>query len=179
MTTSPVLPSIERDEPLDDAAQAKAHGIEMLRNARRLRDVAAVRVEDRSGVIQHFAHDGRAAGAPDGDVHFGGGGGQRVLHDLEFDRVQFDHGFALRFASRWPCRATNGGPAVTDQDRCIILFDDGRPQDAFSGQERCRAAAPQAHTICRRCRRVFCRVPRQLPKADLPPPRSPREGRWL
>ncbi len=88
MMTSPSCHRSSGMKRSTSAAQAKSHRIEMLRNARRLRDIEAVGVEDGGGIIQHLAHDGRAAGSPDGHVHFGGDRGQRVLQDFEFDGVQ-------------------------------------------------------------------------------------------
>ncbi len=85
------LPVLQRDEAADDLQETGAHRIEMLRDARRLRDVEAVAVEDRRRVIEQLAHDGRAAGAPDGDVHLGRRGGQRVAQNLEFDRAELGH----------------------------------------------------------------------------------------
>ena len=43
-----------------------------------------------------------AAGAPDGDVHLGRRGGQRVADDLDLDGVQFGHDLALQRCQRWP-----------------------------------------------------------------------------
>ena len=69
----------------EDLGEEAAHRVEVARDARRLRHVPAVAVEDGGGVVEQLAHDGRAAGAPHGDVHLGGGRGQRVVDDLELD----------------------------------------------------------------------------------------------
>ena len=52
----------------------------------RLRDIPAVAIKDRGGVVEQLAHDGGAAGAPDRDIHLGRGRGQRIVDDLQFDR---------------------------------------------------------------------------------------------
>src|SRR5262245_42024296 len=57
----------------------------MNRNAGRLRDIPAVAIKDRGGIVEQLAHDGGTAGAPNGNVHLGGGCSQRVVDDLKFD----------------------------------------------------------------------------------------------
>ena len=83
-----ILPALQRQVVAQHGAQARAHRVQVLRDARRLRDIVAMRVEDRRGIIQQLAHDGGAAGAPDGDIHLGGGGGQGVAQDFQRDRVE-------------------------------------------------------------------------------------------
>ena len=99
-------PSVGRNVTSQDLGEEVAHRVEMARDARRLRNVPAVAVEDRGRVVEQFAHDGRAAGAPDGNVHFGGSGGQGVVDDLEFDRRNLDirhiHVHSCLLATRWP-----------------------------------------------------------------------------
>src|SRR5262249_47408711 len=94
---------VGRYEPIEHRAQKMAHGIEMARNARCLRHVPAVAVENGGRVIEQLAHDGRAAGAPYRDVHLGGGRDQRVVDDLELDRGDLVGGAQWSlWAIRWP-----------------------------------------------------------------------------
>ena len=80
------LPLVGRDVARQDLGEEIAHRVEVARDARGLRHVPAVAVEDRGGIVEQLAHDGRTAGAPHRDVHLGGGGGERVVDDLELDR---------------------------------------------------------------------------------------------
>ena len=91
-------------EAVQQYAQRCAHGIQMLRDARRLRDIIAISVEDRCGIIQQFAHCGAAAGAPDGDIHLGRCRGKRIADDFDFDGAEA-HG-AIFFAIRAPPAAS-------------------------------------------------------------------------
>ena len=75
-------------EAIQQYAQRRAHGIQMLRNACGLRDIIAISVENRRGIIQQFAHRGAAAGAPDGDIHLGRCRGQCIADDFDFDGAE-------------------------------------------------------------------------------------------
>ena len=91
-------------EAVQQYAQRRPHGIQMLRNARGLRDIIAIRVEDRRGIIQQFAHRGAAASAPDGDIHLGRCRCQRIADHFDFDGAEA-HG-AIFFAIRAPPAAS-------------------------------------------------------------------------
>ena len=96
-----LFPEVGRNEPVEDRLQKIAHGIEVLRNARRLRHVIAIRIEDGRRVVEHLAHDGRAAGPPHRDVHLRRRSRQRVAQHFEFDCVEHAHAnSSLRAATR-------------------------------------------------------------------------------
>src|SRR5205814_7410907 len=83
-----VAPSVERQEALDNRPETKPHRVEVLGNAGRLGDVVAIPIEHRGRIIQELAHDRRAAGAPDRDVHLRGDSGERAAEYLELDRPE-------------------------------------------------------------------------------------------
>ena len=85
-------------------AQRRAHGIQMLRDACGLRDIITICIKDRCRIVQQFAHRGAAAGAPDRDIHLGRGRGQCIADDFDFDGAEA-HG-AIFFAIRAPPAAS-------------------------------------------------------------------------
>ena len=185
MTISSGLPLVGRDVPRQDLGEEVAHRVEVARDARGLRHVPAVAVEDRGGVVEQLAHDGRPAGAPHRDVHLGGGGGQRVVDDLELDRrdagmlaSRLAHGCTLS-AIRWPLLVAPAGPAVGEQHGGVGLLDHGRSlqrqRRARSGRgstRRSRASAPPIQTLrCRAGLRSLCTGARPCPPASA-------AGRW-
>ena len=98
-------PIVRWNVPGENFGEKIAHGIEVARDARGLRNVPAVAVEYRGGVIEQLPHDCRATGAPDRDVHLRGRGRQCVVDDLELDRRDVDtkRGLHSRLpATRWP-----------------------------------------------------------------------------
>ena len=143
----------------EDLGEEVAHRVEVARDARGLRHVPAVAIEDGGGVVEQLAHDGRAAGAPHRDVHLGGGRGQRVVDDLELDRRDVDGGWS------WLCSLGDqvaavlapAGPALGQQHGGVGLLDHGGP-----GEPRCR----------RRCGRGSTR--RSPPAAGHPDLAAPR-----
>ncbi len=100
------LPLVGGDVLGQYLGEEERHRVQMARDARGLRHVPAIAVEHGGRVIEQLTHDGRAAGAPDGDVHLGRSGGQRIVDDLEFDRgnvggLRGRH-HAVLSAIRWP-----------------------------------------------------------------------------
>ncbi len=92
-------------------------------------------VEHGGGVVEQLAHDGGAAGAPDGDVHLGGGGGEGAAEDLEFDGAErLWHGAVSGAAAQaWRRVAARLGrqrPAGRDEDGGVVLLHDQRARRA-------------------------------------------------
>ena len=125
-------PLLRGDVAGEDLGEEAAHRVEVARDARRLRHVPAVAVEDGGGVVEQLAHDGGAAGAPHRDVHLGGRRGQRVVDDLELDRRDVGagggHGWALS-AIRWPLLSRRQAQPSGEQHGRIGLLDHGRAGD--------------------------------------------------
>ena len=141
--------------PVQQLAQEVRHAVEVARDARRLREVVALRVEHRGGVVQQLAHDGAAAGAPDRHVHLGGRGGQRVADDLDLDGSE-RHGvgsYASRAAMSAPAGAEARRPAGGDEVGGEGLLDDRRPVDAVLRRERVAVPDRQVAPVARPRRR--------------------------
>ena len=93
-----LVPLVGLDEVAQDRLQPGAHRVQVLRDTGRLSHVVAVGGEDGGRVVEQFADDRGAAGAPNGDIHLGGGGCERVAHDLQLDRADRSwHIAGLRF----------------------------------------------------------------------------------
>ena len=130
-----------------------AHGVEVARNARRLRHVPAVAVENRRRIVEQLAHDGRSARAPDRYVHLGRRGGEGVVDDLKLDRRV------------WGRRSSSGprcdemamgrgaaGPAGGNEHGGVDLLDDGRARRPGIGGDVGRGATPAPRASCRQSR---------------------------
>ena len=153
----------------------------MDRDTCRLRDIPAVAIEDRGGIVEQLAHDGGAAGAPDRDVHLGGRRGQRVVDDLELDRR--DRRAALHLCSprdQVAALVARGSPAVGEQHGGIGLLDhrrarrrsvERRSASRFHTGDLAPGAGHPRRVACRSAlgRRPGCRI------GSRP---APADGRW-
>ncbi|GAV37022.1 hypothetical protein ROTAS13_04712 [Roseomonas sp. TAS13] len=148
------LPLCQRQVVAHHGQQPGAHRVQVLRDAGGLRDVVAVAVEDGGGIVQQFPHHGGAAGAPDRHVHLGGGGGQAVAQDLQFDRTEHD-----RHASCFRAISVPSGPGAQRQPGAMkaVVYSSSISAGPSTG----------AATCSRWCTAASCqRPPRKIRRAS-------------
>ena len=127
---------------------ALAHGAQVHRHVRGVRDELPRRVEDRTGEVEAFLDVDRVRGALQPHTHLLGHGHEQVVEDLQHHRVSGGAGVRSRRAAAGPGQPQvtavghRGLPARLQHGGGEVLGDEGRPVDHAG-----RAAAPGAAAV--------------------------------